>query len=50
MPSRKFEVELGANYTINSRFFTGLSYFRHTQDNDVDDRFALLKLKLGVNF
>ena len=49
-PSRKFEVELGANYTINSRFFTGLSYLRHTQDNDSDDRFALLKLKLGVNF
>ena len=50
MPSRKFEVELGANYTINPRFFTGLSYFRHTQDNDADDRFALLKLKLGINF
>ena len=49
-PSRKFEYELGANYTINSRFFTGLSYLRHTQDNDSDDRFALFKLKLGVNF
>ena len=49
-PSRKFEVELGANYTINPRFFTGISYFRHTQDNDADDRFALLKLKLGINF
>ncbi len=49
-PSRKFEYELGANYTIKSRFFTGLSYLRHTQDNDSDDRFALLKLKLGVNF
>ena len=50
MPSRKFEVELGANYTINPRFFTGISYFRHTQDNDADDLFALLKLKLGINF
>ena len=49
-PSRKFEYELGANYTIKSRFFTSLSYLRHTQDNDSDDRFALLKLKLGVNF
>ena len=50
VPSRKFEVELGANYVINSRFFTGFSYMRHTQDNDSDDRFALLKLKLGINF
>lgn len=49
-PSHKLEYELGANYTINSRFFTGISYLHHTQDNDADDRFALLKLKLGVNF
>lgn len=49
-PSRKLEYEFGANYTINSRFFTGISYLHHTQDNDADDRFALLKFKIGVNF
>ncbi len=50
VPSRKFEYEIGANYNPNKRFFTGISYLHHTQDNDPDDRFALLKFKLGVNF
>lgn len=49
-PSRKLEYETGINYNPNQRFFTGVSYLHHSQDDDPNDRFALLKLKLGVNF
>ena len=49
-PSRKFEYEVGINHNPSQRFFTGISYLHHSQDDDPNDRFALLKLKLGVNF
>ena len=49
-PSRKLEYEAGINYNPSQRFFTGISYLHHSQDNDPYDRFALLKLKFGVNF
>lgn len=49
-PSRKLEYEIGINHNPSQRFFTGISYLHHSQDNDRDDRFALFKLKFGVNF
>lgn len=49
-PSRKLEYEIGINHNPNQRFFVGVSYLHHRQDNDPNDRFALLKLKFGVNF
>lgn len=49
-PSRKFEYEIGINHNPSQRFFTGLSYLHHSQDNDPDDRFGLVKLKIGINF
>lgn len=49
-PSQKFEYEFGLNYNLSQRFFTGISYLHHRQYNDPADRFALLKVKLGVNF
>lgn len=49
-PSKKREYELGLNYYISPRYFAGVSYFRHSQLGDPNDRFAMAKLKLGVNF
>lgn len=49
-PTRKFEYEIGVNQILSQRFFTGVSYLHHSQDNDPNDRFGLVKLKLGINF
>lgn len=49
-PTRKFEYEAGVNYLLDKRFNAALSYFRHRQDDDPNDRFAFVKLKLGYNF
>lgn len=49
-PTQKLEYEIGLNYNLSRRFFTGISYLHHSQYNDPADRFALLKVKLGVNF
>ena len=49
-PTRKRELEIGVNYYINQRYYAGASYFRHWQVDDANDRFALAKVKFGVNF
>ena len=49
-PTRKREYEVGANYYISQRYYAGISYFRHRQVDDANDRFALVKVKFGVNF
>lgn len=49
-PTDKREYEVGVNFYPSQRYVTGLSYFRHTQVGDPDDRFALIKLKVGVSF
>lgn len=49
-PTRKLEYEAGVNYLLDKRFNAALSYFRHCQDDDPNDRFAFVKLKLGYNF
>ena len=49
-PTRKRELEVGVNYYISQRYYAGISYFRHWQVADANDRFAVVKVKFGVNF
>lgn len=49
-PTRKREFEVGLNYYISKRYYAGISHFKHYQIGDPTDRFALTKLKVGVNF
>lgn len=49
-PSKKREYEVGFNYYISQRYYAGISYLHHTQLDDPNDRFAMAKIKLGVNF
>lgn len=49
-PTRKREYEVGVNYYISQRYYAGISYFRHWQVNDANDRFAMAKVKFWVNF
>ncbi|MDE2600444.1 MAG: hypothetical protein KGL40_12560 [Rhodocyclaceae bacterium] len=49
-PSKKREYEIGINHYISQRLYAGVSYFHHTQIGDPNDRFAMAKLKFGVNF
>ena len=49
-PTRKREYEVGVNYYISQRYYAGISHFRHWQVDDTNDRFAVAKVKFGVNF
>jgi len=49
-PTHKREFEVGVNYYINQRYYAGTSYFRHWQVDDANDRFAVVKVKFGINF
>lgn len=49
-PTHKREYEVGVNWYPSGKLYAGLSYFKHTQVDDPDDRFDLVKFKVGVNF
>lgn len=49
-PSQKLEYELGVSSSPNTRFDIALSYLRHSQYNDPNDRFASLRLRFAVHF
>lgn len=44
-PSKKLEYELGLNHRPSGRFSFGLSYFKHTQDDDSLDTFAAYRFR-----
>ena len=49
-PTRKREFEVGLNYYVGQRYYASASYFRHWQADDANDRFAVAKVKFGINF
>ncbi len=49
-PTNKREYEVGINWYPTQKLFAGLSYFKHTQVDDPDDRFEIAKVKVGVSF
>lgn len=44
-PSKKMEFELGVSHRPSGRFSFGLSYFKHTQDDDSLDTFAAYRFR-----
>ncbi len=49
-PTLKKEYEIGVNHTQSSKFSYGLSYFKHTQDNDSLDSFRAYRFRLTYSF